>query len=79
MAKTRHWLPSSDKEGEPGPQVPVGVVRTEPEKSNQELNCNDSHHPSGAARHIPSSTEEGSLVAILQFRDRNQAGPEVGV
>jgi hypothetical protein len=28
-----------------------------------------SHHPHGARRHVPSSSEEGDLSAILEFRD----------
>jgi hypothetical protein len=66
---SRLKLPSLDKEGKPRPQTAAGVVRT----AGDYAAAGFQHvtPPRGAARHIPSSVEEGSFPAIFRVRDRN--------
>ena len=59
-------FPSLDKEGKQRPQTATGVVRTAGEELHQQRDSSKSHHPRGAAPHIPSSVEEGSFRAIFR-------------
>jgi len=68
-------FPSLDKEGEPRPQTAAGVVRTAGEGLDQQRDSCKSHHPRGAARHIPSSAEEGSFRAIFRVSRQKLANP----
>ncbi len=61
-------FPSLDKEGKPRQQPAAGWFERMGEPAPA-AGFQQSHHPCGAARHIPSSAEEGSFTAILQAAD----------
>jgi hypothetical protein len=71
VVKRGDRAPSLDKEGRQRPEAAAGWFESS-WKSQTSGGVSVTHTtPHGAQRHVPSSSEEGSFSAMLEFRDRN--------